>query len=114
MTSIYVLFFRNFYPAACYLLPLKHKIIPSPTSPIQTTGVDKTVACSMEQEPRGAGLPLKVKNTKIFRFVCTEILPSGRRQYYVSLIRPGSNYADHYRGPPDYLAAWAQTYYLRH
>jgi hypothetical protein len=93
--------------------PLRHKIILSPASPIQTTGVDKTVADTMEQEPRVAGLPLKVKTTKIFRFICTEFLPSGRTQYRVSPIRPGSKFADHYRGFPDYLAAWGPTYYLR-
>jgi hypothetical protein len=99
-------FLRNSYPAACYLLPLRRKIVLSPASPIQTTGVDKTVADPIEQEPRGAGFPLKVKNTKIFRFICTEFFPSGRTQCCVSLIRPGRNFADQYRGPPDYLAAW--------
>jgi hypothetical protein len=49
VTSTYVLFFRNSYPAACYLLPLRHKIILPPASPIQATGVNTTFANPMEQ-----------------------------------------------------------------
>jgi hypothetical protein len=30
-------------------------------------------------------------------FICTLFLPSNKTQYCVSLIRPGSNFADHYR-----------------